>query len=236
MKKIMFLCLIMPTFMVYGQRYKVPMNLPNYDKQKLHFGFLIGLNILDFKIMQNTQQEEQLFVIKSQDQKGFNLGIVSNYHLGRRFDLRAISTLSLAERRIQYVFRQQEDVLEDYQFVEVNKKIESTFIELPILIKYKSDRYNNGRAYLITGLKYALDLASQKNIDDENQQIVKIKNHDFSYELGLGFDFYFPYFKFSPELKAHFGVSNLKADDDSVFSQSIKSLKTRGITISFSFE
>ena len=175
MKKIMFLCLIMPTFMVYGQRYKVPMNLPNYDKQKLHFGFLIGLNILDFKIMQNTQQEEQLFVIKSQDQKGFNLGIVSNYHLGRRFDLRAISTLSLAERRIQYVFRQQEDVLEDYQFVEVNKKIESTFIELPILIKYKSDRYNNGRAYLITGLKYALDLASQKNIDDENQQIAKVQ-------------------------------------------------------------
>ena len=141
----------------------------------------------------------------------------------------------MAERRIQYVFRQQEDVLEEYEFVEVNKKIESTFIELPIHIKYKSDRYNNGRAYIITGLKYALDLASQ-NIDDENQQIVKIKNFDFSYEVGLGFDFYFPYFKFSPEVKAHFGVSNLKADDDSVYSQSIKSLRTRGLTISFTFE
>lgn len=236
MKKIVFLLVILPHMMVYGQRYKVPQNLPNYDKQKIHFGFLIGLNILDFKIMQNTQQDEQLFVIKSQDQKGFNLGIVTNYHISRRFDLRAIPTLSLAERQIHYVFREQNSVFEEYQFVEVNKKIESTFVELPVMLKYKSDRYNNARAYILTGLKYALDLASQKNIDDENQQLVKIKDHDLSYEVGMGFDFYFPYFKFSPELKVNFGLSNLIVNDGSVFSESIKSLSTRGVTISLTFE
>ena len=62
-----------------------------------------------------------------------------------------------------------------------NKKIESTFIEFPISIKYKSSRYNNGRAYIITGFKYSLDLASQRNIDDEGLEIVKIKKDDFLY-------------------------------------------------------
>lgn len=230
MKKLVLIVLLLPSLFAHAQRFKVPKNLPNYDNQDIHFGFLIGINILDFKITPSIEQDEQLLVIKSQNQKGFNLGIVTNYHLSRRFDLRAIPTLSLAERRIQYT------LLEGLSSTQVNKKIESTFVEFPLLLKYKSDRYNNGRAYIITGLKYALDLASQKNIDDENQQIVKIKSHDISYEVGLGFDFYFLYFKFSPEIKANFGIPNLLVDDDSIYSQSIKSMKTRGITISLTFE
>ena len=76
-----------------------------------------------------------------------------------------------------------------------NKKIESTFIEFPVSIKkYKSLRYNNGKAYILTGIKYSLDLASQRNIDDEGLDIVKIKKDDFLYEIGFGLDLYLPYF------------------------------------------
>ena len=35
---------------LFAQRYNVPLNLPNYDNKPIHFGFLIGLNNLDFKI------------------------------------------------------------------------------------------------------------------------------------------------------------------------------------------
>ena len=35
---------------LFAQRFNVPLNLPNYDKKPIHFGFLIGLNTLDFKI------------------------------------------------------------------------------------------------------------------------------------------------------------------------------------------
>ena len=215
---------------LYAQRYNVPLNLPNYDNKPIHFGFLIGLNTLDFKLTPVSNVEDELFVIQSQNQKGFNLGVVSNMRLGNNLDFRFIPTLSLAERRILYTLN------DNTVLTNENKKIESTFIEFPISIKYKSSRYNNGRAYIMTGMKYSLDLASQRNIDDEGLEIVKIKKDDFLYEIGLGLDFYLPYFKFSPELKANFGLTNLIVNDGSIYSRSIKEMKTRGFSISFIFE
>lgn len=215
---------------LYAQRYNVPLNLPNYDNKPIHFGFLIGLNTLDFKLTPVSNVEDELFVIQSQNQKGFNLGVVSNMRLGNNLDFRFIPTLSLAERRILYTLN------DNTVLTNENKKIESTFIEFPISIKYKSSRYNNGRAYIMTGMKYSLDLASQRNIDDEGLEIVKIKKDDFLYEIGLGLDFYLPYFKFSPELKANFGLTNLVVNDGSIYSRSIKGMKTRGFSISFTFE
>ncbi len=215
---------------LFAQRYNVPLNLPNFDNKPYHFGFLIGLNTLDFELTPIANVEDELFVMQSQNQKGFNLGVVSNIRIGNNLDFRLIPTLSLAERRIFYTLNDNSVLTND------NKKIESTFIEFPISVKYKSLRYNNGRAYIITGLKYSLDLASQRNIDDEGLEIVKIKKDDFLYEIGLGLDFYLPYFKFSPELKANFGLTNLIVNDGSIYSRSIKEMKTRGFSISFIFE
>ena len=215
---------------LFAQRYNVPLNLPNYDNKPIHFGFLIGINTLDFKLTPVSNVEDELFVIQSQNQKGFNLGVVSNIRLENNLDLRFIPTLSLAERRIFYTLN------DNTVLTDINKNIESTFIEFPISIKYKSLRYNNGKAYITTGLKYSLDLASQRNIDDEGLEIVKIKKDDFLYEIGLGLDFYLPYFKFSPELKANFGLTNLVVNDGNIYSRSIKGMKTRGFSISFTFE
>ena len=231
MKKIYKIALILLLSQnLFAQRYNVPLNLPNYDNKPIHFGFLIGLNTLDFKLTPVSNVEDELFVIQSQNQKGFNLGVVSNTRLGNNLDFRFIPTLSLAERRIFYTLN------DNTVLTNENKKIESTFIEFPVSIKYKSSRYNNGRAYIMTGLKYSLDLASQRNIDDEGLEIVKIKKDDFLYEIGLGLDFYLPYFKFSPELKANFGLTNLVVNDGSIYSRSIKGMKTRGFSISFTFE
>lgn len=231
MKKIYKITLlILVSHSMFAQRYNVPLNLPNYDNKAIHFGFLIGVNSLDFKITPEANLEDRLFVIQSQNQKGFNLGVISNFRLGRNLDFRIIPTLSLAERRIFYSLNDNAIITNE------SKKIESTFIELPLNIKYKSSRYNNGRAYVITGLKYSLDLASQRKIDDEGLEIVKIKQNDISYEIGFGLDFYLPFFKFSPELKANFGLSNLVVNDGNIYSNSLKSMKTRGFTISFTFE
>ena len=215
---------------LFAQRYNVPLNLPNFDNKPYHFGFLIGLNTLDFELTPIANVEDELFVMQSQNQKGFNLGVVSNIRIGNNLDFRLIPTLSLAERRIFYTLNDNSVLTND------NKKIESTFIEFPISIKYKSSRYKNGRAYVMTGLKYSLDLASQRNIDDEGLEIVKIVKDDFLYEIGLGLDFYLIYFKFSPELKANFGLTNLIVNDGSIYSRSIKGMKTRGFSISFTFE
>jgi len=217
----------------YGQRRKKPQNLINYDFKQLHFGFTLGINELNFNIKKNsnTLTNDTLLTLFSNSQKGFNLGIVSNLRIGKFTDLRFIPTLVFGERNLNYGFIDSNDVND----VRV-KRIESTLIDFPIYIKYKSSRYNNFRTYVIGGLKYSLDVASQEKINDDGQEIVKLKKNDLMGEIGFGLDFYLEYFKFSPQIKLSYGILNILSEDETVYSRSINHLSTNGWMISFTFE
>ena len=217
----------------YSQKYKKSQNLARYDFQKIHFGFTLGINELNFNLQKNsnTITNDTLKTIYTKSQKGFNLGIVSNLRLGKYTDLRFVPALIFAERQLEYGF---EDELSIKQ--EKLKKIESTLLEFPVYFKYKSARYNNFRAYVLTGIKYSMDIASQDEIDDEGQEIVKLKKNDFMGEIGFGLDFYLEYFKFSPQIKISHGLVNLLTKDQTIYTQSINGLKTNGWMLSFTFE
>ena len=217
----------------YGQMRKKPQNLVNYDFKKLHFGFTLGINELNFNIKKNsnTITNDTLISLLSNSQKGFNLGIVSNLRIGNYSDLRFVPTLIFGERYLKYGFIDRNGVIEERV-----KKIESTLIDFPIYIKYKSARYNNFRTFLIGGVKYSIDLASQNKINDEGQEIVKLKKNDFTGEIGFGLDFYLEYFKFSPQIKLSHGFLNLISEDETVYTKSISSLRTSGWIISLTFE
>ena len=217
----------------YAQKIKKPQNLVRYDLQKLHFGFTIGINELNFNIKKNsnTLSNDSLLTLLPNSQKGFNLGIVTNLRIGRFTDLRFIPTLVFGERNLNYSFIDSNGVSDERV-----KRIESTLIDFPIYLKYKSARYNNFRTYVIGGIKYSLDVASQDKINDEGQEIVKLKKNDLMGEIGFGFDFYLEYFKFSPQIKLSYGVLNLLSKDDTVYTKSINQLSTNGWMISFTFE
>ena len=217
----------------YAQRYKKPQNLIQYDFKKLHFGFTLGMNELNFNIKKNssTITNDTLVTLLSNSQKGFNLGIVSNLRIGKYTDLRFIPTLVFGERHLNYGFIDSSQVNN-----EKIKRIESTLIDFPIYIKYKSARYNNFRTYVLAGIKYSLDIASQEKINDEGQEIVKLKRDDLMGEIGFGIDCYLEYFKFSPEIKLSYGILNLLSKDETVYTKSINRLSTNGWMISFTFE
>ena len=217
----------------YAQKIKKPQNLVRYDLQKLHFGFTIGINELNFNIKKNsnTLSNDSLLTLLPNSQKGFNLGIVTNLRIGRFTDLRFIPTLVFGERNLNYSFIDSNGVSDERV-----KRIESTLIDFPIYLKYKSARYNNFRTYVIGGIKYSLDVASQDKINDEGQEIVKLKKNDLMGEIGFGFDFYLEYFKFSPQIKLSHGILNLLSEDETVYTQSINHLSTNGWMISFTFE
>ena len=214
-----------------AQRNKKSQNLSRYDFQKIHFGFTLGINELNFNVKKNsnTITNDSLKNLYSKSQKGFNLGIVSNLRIGKYTDLRFVPALIFGERQLEYSFS---DSLNTNEV----KKIESTLIDFPIYIKYKSERYNNFRAFVIGGLKYSLDIASQSDIDDEGQKLVKLKKNDLMGEVGFGLDFYLEYFKFSPQIKLSYGLINLLKSEDSVYSNSINRLSTNGWMLSFTFE
>ena len=232
MKKILIFLLLISSFSSFGQRHKKPQNLPRYDFKKIHFGFTLGINSLNFNINKNKNflENDTLLSTLSQDQKGFNLGIVSNLRLGRYTDLRFIPTLVFGERIINYQFNETSNLnLND-------KRIESTLIDFPISLKYKSERYNNFRTYVMCGIKYSLDIASQSEIDDEGQELVKLNNHDLMLEGGFGIDFYLQYFKFSPQIKISHGIINILSKDNTLYTQTLNNLKTSSWMLSFTFE
>tara|TARA_B100000902_G_scaffold334285_1_gene333358 strand:- start:9275 stop:9976 length:702 start_codon:yes stop_codon:yes gene_type:complete len=208
-----------------------PQNLPRYDNKKIHFGFTIGINSLDFNILHNPEiiYKDSLYALNSKSQKGFNLGIVSNFRLGRYTDLRFIPALVFGERKLIYYFS-------DSINLNGSKAVESTLIDFPLYIKYKSKRYHNFRTFVLCGVKYSLDIASQKDIIDEDNIVIKLNPHDLLGEIGVGMDFYLEFFKFSTQLKLSSGIINIIDKDQTIYTQSINKLLSKGWVLSFTFE
>ncbi len=162
---------------------------------------------------------------------GFNLQIVTNMRMGEHFDLRFLPGLAFASRNLIYTF-QPGRPLENV----VTKKVESTFVEFPLDVKFKSARLNNFRAYVLGGVKYSIDMVSQAKVKAKDKEFVKLQRNDYGYEIGVGCDFYLPMFKFSPEIKMYHGVRNLLVKDNLVYSQSLDGLFTKMFTLSLTFE
>ena len=218
----------------FGQKRQV-MNLPKYDRARIHFGFELGLNISKFRVQPvgDLRIRDTVYSIVPRATSGLNLGIISNLKLGEHFDLRFIPALAFTQRNLEYSM-----VYTDSNFSRetINKQVESTYLEFPFDLKFKSSRIDNYRIYVLAGWKYAIDMVSQAKVLAKDKEIVKLKKHDYGYEIGVGCDFYMTYFKFSPELKMYNGVTNLLVQDGRRFSNPLEALYSKAFVISFTFE
>jgi len=210
------------------------LNLPNYDRQTIHFGFLLGVNSLDFvtKPVKDIRILDSLNIIQNVSGAGFSLGIIANLHMGDNFDLRFLPTLSFGERKLTYTINYKTfDSL-----VTRNKPVESTLLEFPLLLKFKSSRHANFRTYVLGGVKPMIDLASQNKVDDQGEKILKLKRNDLAFEIGMGFDFYSQFFKFTPEIKMAYGLSNLLVQEGNIFTGGLDALRSKAFYFSITFE
>jgi hypothetical protein len=209
-------------------------NLPNYYDAPLHFGFTIGVNRGNFIIhpSQHFERFDSLKSVESVHKPGFNLGIVSELKLHRYITLRFIPNLSFVERSLHYSFAGHDTIVR-------KKAIESTFLNFPLDLKLRSKRVENFGAYILAGGSYSLDLASKRKTETSanmNEQIVKLKRDDFSYEFGAGAEFYLEYFKFAIEGKLSIGTKNVLIKDNTVFSNSVDKLNSKIFLVSITFE
>jgi len=237
MRKLITLLLILISVNLFAQD-NTPKNLPNFDKKKLHFGFTIGTNIMDFSIIKadnflNDEVVDYIYGIENKRNAGFHLGPISNLKLGKYFDLRLLINLSFGQRDLTYYFA---DTSNSNTLTSTTMKIASTFIEFPLMVKYKSKRINNYRPYLIGGINTKIDLAARKKIKDDEMPKIKLKNTDLYYEFGFGIDYYLSYFRFSTEIKYGIGLFNIFVPDNTQFTSSIKKMNSRIIMISLHFE
>ena len=219
---------------VFGQSFS-PKNLVNFDREtSMHFGAYLGLNSLSFRfdLADDFYQNDTILFMQPQALPGFNLGIISDLHLGNNFDIRSMPALHFGTRNINYRVLDSSDT----SIVMETRAVESTYFELPILFKYKSDRIVNTRVYVLGGVKAMWDFASNIDVDIKDKSVVRLKKPDFGYEFGFGFDFYLQYFKFAPEIMVFHGLRNIMDSDGTQYSTSANKVFTRGIIFSLTFE
>ena len=144
--------------------------------------------------------------------------------------MRLVPTLHFGEKQV--VFRELNSGNKERQ------QIKSTYMSLPLDLKFASQRFNNYRPYVIAGVNPMLDLTVKK------QRQLLMKDFDFMVEFGVGCDFYMPFFKLIPELKFCFSLmdvleknrSDLLDENLKKFTDSVDKAVSKMIVLSFYFE
>lgn len=238
MKKIVVLLILTLTIKGHAQFTKSMfskdpiVNLENFQKQRLYFGFYLGFNSYDFKVDYKTVSED-ILIKKS---TGFNVGLVTDVKLHEYVSLRFEPGLYYTKRDLFYPtsYFSSTPTTSD-KLREVN----STYIHFPLLLKFLSLRTGNIRPYILGGVSATLNLSSNsKSADDNLEQRFRVKPWTKNYELGLGIDFFSEYFIFSPSIRGVFGLNDeliRDKDPDSPWTSNIESLKTRAVFINFTF-
>jgi hypothetical protein len=234
--KVVFVIITVTNSLIsFGQKEK-PLNIIPvlWEEKTLHFGFSVGFNTMDFNITPSlsNMQVDSLYPEVSRLNPGINIQVVSGFRPSRNLEIRFLPGVSFGQRVVRFYKNQ---VLEND-----NQRLESSFLEFPLLLKYKGKRLNNVKPYLIGGLNYRYDLAGKKEYDEEKPVYLRLKRSDIYYEFGTGLDFYLPYFKFSVELKMSNGLRDVLVHDPatghSQYSRAIEKMKSQIWVISFHFE
>jgi hypothetical protein len=206
-------------------------NLPTFDDKKIHYGFYLGVNQNDFKLnLRNSSITNSNITVAPSF--GFNVGLIADLRLHKNLNLRFEPGLMTNSKNIYFnhLNTKQDSV----------REIGSTFLHVPILLKFSTDRYKNIRPYLLAGVTYDYNFSSNEgNQDDNSAGQFRMQTHNFMYEVGIGVDIYLYFFKFSPSIRGVFAINNeLKYDDDpnSQWTAPINYMGTRGIFVNFAFE
>lgn len=228
-KVILILALVFSALVTMAQEKRwVQRNNPNYDNRKLTYGFLIGLHSSIYQINYSdqfiTQSFDTVHSVNSSWTSGFTLGFIVNYRLNEFLDLRLTPEVAFYEQKVRYQFTN--EAFED-------ARVESTMVEFPVLLKYKSERRGNIRMYMIGGVKPAIEASGKK---DNTKAELEMIGSNLSLEAGFGFDLYYPLFKFSPEIRFSRGVIDILGNQTNAYGQPIQRVNTNTVTVYFLFQ
>lgn len=208
-------------------------NKPYIDFRRLHYGFFIGMHAQDMEFTNNgfvTENGETWYADIVNYNPGFSVGVLADLRLNSYFSLRVIPTMHFGQNSV--IFREQNSGETSKQLVK------TTYIGVPVNVKFAAERFNNYLPYVVAGVSPMFNLTVKK------QQQLLLKKFDCMIEVGMGCDFYLPFFKLIPELKFAFSpLSVLNKNRDDLldanylkFTQSVDKVMSKMIILSLYFE
>ncbi len=235
MKKVLFYGFIAAFTIGLAQQRKAKptRHLAFFDEKPLHYGFVFAINYASYGLKPSQyfyDHADTLRRVEPSGRGGFTVGGIMNLRLHEHFDLRFTPQYAFYEKGVSYTFK---DKLSPRTITE-QQLVEASFVELPILVKYKSKRRDNFRMYVIGGIKPSLSL-SNKNKDQRPDKL-RFNNHDLTMDYGLGCEIYYPLFKLSPEIRFSNGLMDMKAQDQNIYAHAIQNLRSQTLTFMLNFE
>ena len=188
------LCLVLLTFQSWGQHTKYTRIFHEYyDEKPIHFGFLFGFASSNYFMQADKTILGTIDSVRSPRNFGFQIGGLVNYAFDKHWELKSGINIALYEREIQFKS-------------EANNPLwrESTWLEVPVLLKLRSLRRKNHRMYVMGGFKLGVEANVKKK-----STALSANTADLSLEYGFGLEQYFQFFKFTPEIRFSHGLLNL---------------------------
>lgn len=188
-----------------AQKRKVQ-NKPYIDLRPFHFGISMGLNLQDAEMCNvgpQLMEDGSLRTIACDVDNwnpGFSVGVLGDFRLSDNFNVRLSPTMHFGSKHL--VFRDFDNLNEAGLPLETTQDLKNSYLAVPLDLKFSAPRFNNYRPYVVAGFSPMINLAGK------DQDYVRLKRFDAMVNVGLGCDFYLPYFKLIPELKFCYGLTN----------------------------
>jgi hypothetical protein len=211
------------------------LNLPDHDTKPyyLGIGFMYTSSHLQVTAHPQFLQSDSVLYVNPLNSGGFGVSGMFTFRLNTHLEFRfAFPEFIFSSNSIAYHINYPPPGEQPL----ATKQIQSLLLGFPLQVKFLSDRINNFRVYMLGGINYRYDLASN-SAARKAENLVKLTPSDLSAEAGLGFQFFFPVFILTPELKISEGIKNIHSRDPSLqYSNVIDKLKSRMVVFSIIFE
>ena len=230
----------------HGQR-RVVQNRPYTDLRQWHFGILVGTHLQDMELRNagpttfQTEEGEAGGGLVAVDQDrwdaGFTVGVLGELRLNRWVQLRVAPAMYFGARHLVYRDLLQTDAAGNG--IVKTQDLKTAYISATADMIFAAPRQGNIRPYVVAGLNPML------NLSGGDGDILKLKPYDVFAGVGMGCDFYLPYFKIRPEIKFMYGL--LDALDTShserlrdkglmPYTLSASGVKSKMVALTFYFE
>jgi len=220
---------------------------PYIDLRPMHFGILVGMHMQDIEFTNvgphqmadedGNMQEQEIYCDADRWSPGFSVGVLGELRLHENFTFRITPTMHFGAKHLTFINRKLPD--EKGLPTTQTQDLKNTYVSIPLDIKFAAPRWNNHRPYIMAGVNPTI------NLTGGSQDIVCLKRVNTMLEVGMGCDFYLPFFKLIPELKFCFGIGNvldkshideLRDNSLKAYASSVSSAKSKMIVLTFYFE
>lgn len=209
-------------------------NRPYADNRRWHLGFSVGMHVQDLQFTNSgavSEDGREWYVEQPGFSPGFCVNGLVDFRLNNYFALRISPGLYFGNRNLRF----RDAVTGD----EERQNLKSTFVVVPVDIKFSALRYHNVRPYVSAGVMPAFDVTKRQ------RDFIQLTNSDVYLTFGIGCDTYLPFFKFIPEVKFCFGLKDVLRHDrpDLVddpgamqFTKALRKAVSRMVVLTFYFE